>query len=164
MPWRCTWECRYSSIILDLGSRWRWMVSFVPWPRYPQGKGPWYPLDRRLGWPQSWPGHCGEENISCPCQEWNLAAQPVATALAIGWMVGGSFARRGRYFSLLQCPSQFWGPIQPPIQWVPRGLSLRGKVVYLALKSWKVEAFPHMSSWCGACLLRTGATLPYLKW
>jgi hypothetical protein len=39
--------------ILDLGTRWRWVVSFTPWPIYPQGKKPWYPLDRRLGGPQS---------------------------------------------------------------------------------------------------------------
>jgi hypothetical protein len=35
--------------ILDLGTRWRWVVSFTPLPLYPQGKSPWYPLDRRLG-------------------------------------------------------------------------------------------------------------------
>jgi len=28
------------------------VVSFTPRPLYPQGKGPWYPLDRRLGGPQ----------------------------------------------------------------------------------------------------------------
>jgi hypothetical protein len=39
--------------ILDFGIRWRWVVSFTPRPLYPQGKSPWYPLDRRLGEPQS---------------------------------------------------------------------------------------------------------------
>jgi hypothetical protein len=34
--------------ILDLGVRRRWVVSFTPRPHYPQ-----YPLDRRLGEPQS---------------------------------------------------------------------------------------------------------------
>jgi hypothetical protein len=37
---------------LYLGTRWRWVVSFTPRPIYPlspQGKGPWYALDRRLG-------------------------------------------------------------------------------------------------------------------
>jgi len=29
-----------------------------------QGKNPWYPLDRRLGGPQSWPGPGGEEKNS----------------------------------------------------------------------------------------------------
>jgi hypothetical protein len=36
------------------------MVSFTPRPLYPQGKSPWYPLDRRLGGPQSYSGCCGE--------------------------------------------------------------------------------------------------------
>jgi hypothetical protein len=39
--------------ILDLGTRWRWVVSFTALPLYPQGKRTWYPLDRRLGGPQS---------------------------------------------------------------------------------------------------------------
>jgi len=29
------------------------VVSFTPRPLYPQGKSPWYPLDRRLDGPQS---------------------------------------------------------------------------------------------------------------
>jgi hypothetical protein len=31
-------EWRYSYIILDLVTRWRWMLSFTPWPLYPQGR------------------------------------------------------------------------------------------------------------------------------
>jgi len=45
--------------ILDIGTRWRRVVSFTP-----QGKGPCYPLDRSLGGPQSWPGCGGEEKNS----------------------------------------------------------------------------------------------------
>jgi hypothetical protein len=40
-----------SSTHLDLGTRWRWVVSFKPRSLYPQGKNPRYPLDRRLGGP-----------------------------------------------------------------------------------------------------------------
>jgi hypothetical protein len=36
------------------------------WPIYSQGKSPWYPLDRRLGGPQSRSGLCGEEKNSQP--------------------------------------------------------------------------------------------------
>jgi hypothetical protein len=32
----------------------------MPWPLYPRVKSPWYPLDRRLGGPQSCSG-CGDE-------------------------------------------------------------------------------------------------------
>jgi hypothetical protein len=40
-------------------------------PLYPQGKSPWYPLDMRLGGPQSRCGCGGEENEShrCPCRK-----------------------------------------------------------------------------------------------
>jgi hypothetical protein len=33
-------------------------------PLYPQGKSPWYPLDRRLGGPQSWSRRGGEKKNS----------------------------------------------------------------------------------------------------
>jgi hypothetical protein len=44
---------RIARLILDLGTRWRRVVSFTPRPLYPQGKSHWYSLDRRLGEPQS---------------------------------------------------------------------------------------------------------------
>jgi hypothetical protein len=50
--------------ILDLSTRWRGVVSLTPRPLYPQGKSPWYPLDRRLGGPQSRSGRGDEEKIS----------------------------------------------------------------------------------------------------
>jgi hypothetical protein len=50
--------------ILDLGTRWRWVVSFTSRPLYPQGKRPWYQLDRRVGGPQNWSGPGGEEKNS----------------------------------------------------------------------------------------------------
>jgi hypothetical protein len=52
--------------ILELGTRWRWVVNFTPRPLYLQGKSPWYPLDRRLGGPQSRSGRGGEAKNSQP--------------------------------------------------------------------------------------------------
>jgi hypothetical protein len=52
--------------IIDLGTRWRRVVSFTPRPLYPQGKSPWYPLDRRMGGSQSRSGRGGEETGSQP--------------------------------------------------------------------------------------------------
>jgi hypothetical protein len=52
--------------ILDLGPRWSLVVSFTPRTLYPHGKSPWYPLDRRLGGPQSRSGRGGEEKNSYP--------------------------------------------------------------------------------------------------
>jgi hypothetical protein len=40
--------------ILDLGTGWRLAVSFTPRPLYPQGKSPWYPLDRLKGQTVPW--------------------------------------------------------------------------------------------------------------
>jgi hypothetical protein len=39
------------------------MVSVMPRPLYPRGKRPRYPLDRKLGGPQSRSGRSGEEKI-----------------------------------------------------------------------------------------------------
>jgi hypothetical protein len=62
MPWKHMGGWRYSFTILDLGTRWRLVVSVKPLPLYPR-----YPLDRRLGGPQNRSGRCGEEqNLALP--------------------------------------------------------------------------------------------------
>jgi len=35
---------------------------------------PHYPLNMKLGRPQGWSGHFGEEKISCSCWDWNLTS------------------------------------------------------------------------------------------
>jgi hypothetical protein len=55
--------------ILDLGTRWRWVVGFTARPLYPQGKKPWCPLNRSLGGSQSRSGRGGEEKNSQPLLE-----------------------------------------------------------------------------------------------
>jgi hypothetical protein len=52
--------------ILDLGTRWAWVVSFTPQLLYPQEKSPRYPLDRRLGGAQSQVERGSEEKSSHP--------------------------------------------------------------------------------------------------
>jgi hypothetical protein len=51
------WMYRYTNC-WSRHTSWRWVVSFTPLPLYPR-----YPLDRRLGGPQSRSGRCGEEKI-----------------------------------------------------------------------------------------------------
>jgi hypothetical protein len=36
VPWRHMGEWRYSSIILNLGTKWGWVLSFTPLPLYPR--------------------------------------------------------------------------------------------------------------------------------
>jgi hypothetical protein len=55
-----------ASRILNLGTRWSWVVSFTPRPLHPQEKRPLYPLERSFGGPQSRPGRGGEEKKSQP--------------------------------------------------------------------------------------------------
>jgi hypothetical protein len=64
--------------ILDLGTRWRWVVSFMFRPFYTQGKSPWYLLHRRLVGNQSRSGHSGEEKNSQPLPGLEPPIQPVA--------------------------------------------------------------------------------------
>jgi hypothetical protein len=52
-------EWRYSSTILDLGTKWRWVVSFTPRTLYVRGNSSRFPLARRLGGPQILSGCCG---------------------------------------------------------------------------------------------------------
>jgi hypothetical protein len=56
------------SIILDLGTRWRQVVSFTAM----------HLLDRRLCGPQSLSGHCGEEKIPASARNQNPAIQSIA--------------------------------------------------------------------------------------
>jgi len=51
--------------ILNLGTRWKYMVSFMPSPLYHPGISHWYPLDRRPGGSQS-QSECGEEEKKIP--------------------------------------------------------------------------------------------------
>jgi hypothetical protein len=71
------WSC--GSTILDLGTKWRWVVSFTPRPLYSLGKSPRYPLDKRLGGPQNLCECCGEEKNCAPAGIRTPAVQPVAS-------------------------------------------------------------------------------------
>jgi hypothetical protein len=46
--------------ILDLGTRWRWVVCFTPRPLYPRGNRPRHPSDRRMDGPQKRSQRCRE--------------------------------------------------------------------------------------------------------
>jgi hypothetical protein len=48
--------------ILDIGTTWKWVVSFTPRPLYPRGKSPRNSLDKMLGGLQSRSGSCGENS------------------------------------------------------------------------------------------------------
>jgi len=51
-----------------------------PSPPPPQGKSPWYPLEKRLDGPQSWSVGCGKEgkNLTASTRKQTLVIQPVA--------------------------------------------------------------------------------------
>jgi hypothetical protein len=57
------WESGVIASRIDIGT------SFTLRPLYPQGKSPWYPLDRRLGGTQSRSACGGEEKNSQPLPE-----------------------------------------------------------------------------------------------
>jgi hypothetical protein len=56
-------EWMYKPTFLDLGTRWRWLVSFTLRPLYTRGNSPRCPLDRRLSRHQSRSGRRGEEKF-----------------------------------------------------------------------------------------------------
>jgi hypothetical protein len=54
--------------ILDLGTRWKWVVSFTPRPLYSQRKRPWYPLHRpeplwTRWWRNKFPASAGNRTL-----------------------------------------------------------------------------------------------------
>jgi hypothetical protein len=78
------WKWRYSSMNLNLSTRWRWVVSFTPQPLYPHGKGPWYALDKRMSGPQSRSESCREQKTLLPLLgiEPQFFSRPISTELA----------------------------------------------------------------------------------
>jgi hypothetical protein len=69
------WECRYNSIILDLGTRWRGVVSFMPLPFYPLENIPENIQDRSLDETLSKSGEAKNFN---PAENRTPTAQPIA--------------------------------------------------------------------------------------
>jgi hypothetical protein len=65
---------------LDLGTSWRWVVSFTQRPLYPWGRSHWHPLDRSLGGSQNLSGWCRENSL--PYGDSNsdfFVAQPITS-------------------------------------------------------------------------------------
>jgi hypothetical protein len=77
------WRC--SSTIIDLDTRCRWVVSFKPRPIYPRRDSPRYPLDRRLGGPESRSERYGkgrEKFFPLPGNEHGFLSRPASNLLA----------------------------------------------------------------------------------
>jgi hypothetical protein len=87
-------EWRYISTILDLGIRWRWIISFILWPLCPQGKRPQYPLNKLSG-PQNQSRRYGEEKNLATAGNWNPAVQPL-TRPHTDWAIPKWSYYRGR--------------------------------------------------------------------
>jgi hypothetical protein len=84
-------EWRYSSTILVLGNKCRWVVSFTPRPLYLRGKSPRFPLYRRLGGPQSSAGYCGDSPAGnrIPAVQ-SVASQYTDWAIPAHWPIGAN--------------------------------------------------------------------------
>jgi hypothetical protein len=91
------------------------VVSFTLRLLYPQGKSPWYPLDRRLGGPQSRSGRGGEEKIPSPRQESNPRTPIVHKRQGISGQAELLFASQGHCFMQL---ITFWSPLSSFFQYV----------------------------------------------
>jgi hypothetical protein len=91
---------------LDLGTNWRWVVSFTPLPIYTRGKSPLYPLDRRLGGAHSWSRRRGEEKILDPIRIRNPTprhVQPVASRYTGYCLTSCSLVKVNRRFGGTHC-------------------------------------------------------------
>jgi hypothetical protein len=151
---------------LDLGTSWRWVVSFTPLPLYSRGKSLRYPLDRRRGGPQSPSGRRGERKFLIlpglerrpfgrPCRSQSLYRLPK------GWTTGVRFPAGARDFVFSTESRLDLGPNQCPIKCVLGALPLHIKRPGLEAddsspssaevkNSGIIIPLPHMSSWRGA--------------
>jgi hypothetical protein len=102
-------EWRYSSIIFDLGSIWRWMVSFPPRPLYLRENRPRYPLDKRLFGAQSRSGRYGEDNYFVPVGNGTSSIQPVALRCT-DWAIFRKFCSQTNMECTHECVFPFMFP------------------------------------------------------
>jgi hypothetical protein len=75
MPWRRMGEWRYSSTTLDLSTRWRWLVSFLPQPlslgKRPHWIGGWVVTRATLE-------AAKKRKVSCPASSRIMVVQTIA--------------------------------------------------------------------------------------
>jgi hypothetical protein len=98
-----------ASSILNLSTRWRWVVNFTPSCFTPGERGPppQYPLERRLGGSHSQSGHGGEEKkIPVPAKNQTLGIQH--TALSLLTELPQLLKRINRSFACNENPNNKW--------------------------------------------------------
>jgi hypothetical protein len=78
MPLRRIGEWSYSSTFLDLGTRWRWVVSFTPMPLYPLRGVGLGAMEKRKIW------HCREWNPGCQARCYTDWAIPTEREFILG--------------------------------------------------------------------------------
>jgi hypothetical protein len=71
-------EWRYSPSLLDLVTRWRWVVSFTPLPLYLLGNEPPVPIGWEAGWAPEPVYTLWKREKSCTAGNQTWAVQPVA--------------------------------------------------------------------------------------
>jgi len=85
----CMWGSGHRHpCIFNLYLRWRWGVSFTPSLLYLEGKGPPYPVNRRLGVPQSPSEHSAEEINLLPLlgiEPWYLRCSVCCLVNMLSW-------------------------------------------------------------------------------
>ena len=69
---RCS-SNRTAPSIIKPSTRWRWVISFIPWMLYSYVKRIQNPLDRKLGKVQSWCRYGDKNTNFCSCQESNTS-------------------------------------------------------------------------------------------
>jgi hypothetical protein len=71
-------------LILDVGTRWRWVVSFMLLPLCPQGRSTWYSLDKRLGRSRAGLDAVVKRKIPSPCMKSN-PYHPARSSVLYHW-------------------------------------------------------------------------------
>jgi hypothetical protein len=87
---------RIDTLFLDLGTSWRWVVSFKPRPLHPRGKEHPVPIVKEVGWAPEPVWTTWRSANSCPKRDLNsdpLAVQPVASCYT-DWAISTTIAKR----------------------------------------------------------------------
>lgn len=106
--WRHLGTGSLAPCTLYLGTKWRQVVSCTPWPHCPRGRAPSTYYTR--GWVgPTVSGHFGEEEISCPCQNWTTysffrctACSLVTILTDLSWLIYNCVCLKAEHIALEQ--------------------------------------------------------------
>jgi hypothetical protein len=140
-------EWRYSSTILELSTRWRWVCSFTPRQIYTCRKGCLYPLDRRVPKPD-WTLWRAEKSLVLAGNQTSASLQPVACHYT-DWAFALNFYMLFRFMSYFKELTSLMWEDHRTVSWLSfrRGINMSNKCLLIDTRHFQRAMFANVRPW-----------------